>query len=214
MINNTTAGLIAKEGWKYIFFTFIVFILSLSFDFFEWIFLIFFLYMIYLFRNPERLPSEDDDMAIISPCDGTITSIIKEKYNDGNEYLKVQIRKSLLDVSLLRAPISLNMEQTIRQHGLFLPVNSELSDNLGEKATVTCSSNYSKILLKINAGLFSRNIELFKTVGPLKSTQRFGLLLDGNVELFLALDSRIKISIGDNVKAGESVLGYFATKGK
>ncbi len=214
MKNNTTTQLIAKEGWKYVAFAFALFAFALLFDFLSWVFFVIFIFTAYIFRNPERLPAEDDDMAVISPCDGTIVNISKAKDSDGDEYMKVEIQKSLLDASLLRAPIALNIEKTTRRHGLFLSTNSELNDKLGENAIVTCSSNYSKVLMKIKAGLYSRKIDLFKTVGPLKSTQRFGLLLDGSVELFLALDTRVKISIGDSVKAGESVLGYFATRVK
>ena len=212
MKNNTTTQLIAKEGWKYVAFAFAFFVSALSFDFLSWVFFVIFILSAYIFRNPERLPAEDDDMAVISPCDGTIVNISKAKDSDGDEYIKVEIQKSLLDASLLRAPIGLNIEKTSRRHGLFLSTNSELNDKLGENAIVTCSSNYSKVLMKIKAGLYSRKIDLFKTVGPLKSTQRLGLLIDGSVELFLALDTRVKVSIGDNVKAGQSVLGYFATK--
>jgi phosphatidylserine decarboxylase len=144
----------------------------------------------------------------------TQINISKAKDSDAQEYIKVEIQKSLSNVSLLRAPITLNIKDTNRRHGLFLPLSSKLNNQLGENIILTCSSSYSKILLKIKAGVCSRKIDLFKSVGPLKSAQRFGLLIDGGVELFVALDTRIKVSIGDSVKAGESVLGYFAIQEK
>jgi len=214
MKNNTTTQLIAKEGRKYLFFVAVLFVLSLWFDFFSWVFFVILIFTVYLFRNPERIPAEDDDMAILSPSDGVITNISKSKHSDEKEYLKVEIQKSLLEVSILRAPTAMNIKSTQRRHGLFLPTKLDLSKKLGERVTLVCKNNYSDIFININAGVFARKIELFKTIGPLKSAQRFGILVEGNVELHLPLDSRVKVAIGDEVKAGGSVLGYFAHKGK
>ncbi len=108
----------------------------------------------------------------------------------------------------------MNIKTTTRRHGIFLPIDLPLSKKLGERATLTCKSSYDEILININAGVFARKIELFKTVGPLKSAQRFGLLVEGSVELYLPLDSRVKVAVGDEVKSGESVLGYFAHQGE
>ncbi len=213
MKNSTTTQLIAKEGWKYLFFSFIVFVLSLWLEMFSWVFFVILIFTGYLFRNPERLPAEDDDMAVLSPSDGTILTISKSKYSDGKEYIKVEIKKSLLEACILRAPTTMNIKSTQRRHGLFLSTKFELSKKLGERAILTCKSNYNELFININAGAFARKIELFKTVGPLKSAQRFGLLVEGDVELYLPLDSRVKVAVGDEVKAGESVLGYFAHKG-
>jgi phosphatidylserine decarboxylase len=214
MKNNTTIQIIAKEGWKYLLFSIVLFVLSLCFDMFSWVFFVIVLFTAYLFRNPERLPAEDDDMAVLSPADGTITNISKAKQDDGKEYIKVEIQKSLLEASILRAPTKMNIKTTTRRHGIFLPIDLPLSKKLGERATLTCKSSYDEILININAGVFARKIELFKTVGPLKSAQRFGLLVEGSVELYLPLDSRVKVAVGDEVKSGESVLGYFAHQGE
>ena len=213
MKNNTTTQLIAKEGWKYLFFTAVLFVLSLCFDIFSWVFFVILVFTAYLFRNPERLPAEDDEMAILTPCDGTISTISKTKYCDGKEYIKVEIQKSLLEASILRAPTKMNIKSTLRRHGLFLQTNTVLSKKLGERVSLSCKSDYSELFLNINAGVYARKIDLFKTIGPLKSAQRFGLLVEGDVELYLPLDSRVKVAVGDEVKAGESVLGYFAHKG-
>lgn len=212
MKNSTTTQLIAKEGWKYLTFSFLLFALALFFNFLSWVFFLIFIFTAYLFRNPERLPAEEDILAILAPADGTISSISKVSVGK-KEYIKVEIQKTLLDSSLLRAPTSMNIISSKKRHGLFLPMGSLLYDVLGESVQITCKSKNSDLLIKINAGMFSRRIELFKTIGPLKYSQRFGLLLDGSVELFLEVDSRIKVVIGDKIKAGESVLGYFAHNG-
>lgn len=212
MRNHTTTQIIAKEGWKYLTFLFVLFVLALIFDFVAFIFFIIFIFTLFLFRNPERLPAEDDEFAILAPCDGRIESIAKVNYKSV-DMIKITIKKSLFDVSLLRAPTLVNINTTKRRFGLFLPTSSKLSKALGERVKLECKSVFSDVIMVINAGLFSRKIELFKTVGPLKSSQRFGILVEGSIDLYLSINSRIKVAVGDSINSGESVLGYFSHKG-
>lgn len=214
MRDYTTTQLIAKEGWKYLLFTFVLFLLSLSLDFFSWVFFVIFMFTAYMFRNPERLAAEEDELAVLAPSDGTITAISKIAYEDGKEYIRVEIQNSITDVSLLRAPTTLNIKSCQRRHGLFLHKNSILKEKLCEMVKISCESKGNLVHMHLNAGFFSRKIDLYKTIGPLKSTQRFGLLVDGTVELFLPLDTRIKVALGDDILGGQSVLGYFAYKEK
>jgi len=208
--SHTTTEIIAKEGWKYGAILFVLFLISWGIGVFEWVFLFLFLLTLYMFRNPERIPAEDDKMALLAPADGDILDISKVILQDGTEFLKLEIRKSLFNASLIRAPIASTISNTKRVHGLFLHIEDELSKKLGEKAVVALKSKSKSVLLIVRAGFFSRSIELFKSIGPLKFAQRFGLLLDGSIELLLPIDVRIKVSIGDEVRAGESVLGYFS----
>ncbi|MBL0686840.1 MAG: phosphatidylserine decarboxylase [Sulfurospirillum sp.] len=210
---NTTTQLIAKEGWKYIFFVSVLFLLSLWLDFFSWVFFVILIFTIYLFRNPERVPVENDDKAIFSPNDGSIINISKAKYIDGKDYTKIEIEKPLLEASLLRAPTKMSLDSIDRRHGLCLPISSLLNKKLGEKVTLTCKCDYDNFFINVKSGIFARKIEIFKTIRSLKLAQRFGFLVDGDIEFYLPLDFRVKVSIGDRVKAGESVLGYFAYKG-
>ncbi|MBE0491417.1 MAG: phosphatidylserine decarboxylase [Sulfurospirillum sp.] len=212
MREHTSTQIIAKEGWNYILFFVIVLLLSYFFDFAILFAVVVLLFTIYIFRNPERLPAEDDELAILAPCDGVIEKIEKAQFN-AKDMIHIKIKKSLFDVSILRSPVLMNIHNTQKRHGLFLPLTSKLSKVLGERVQIEAKSFYSDIVLVINAGIFSRKIELFKTIGPLKSSQRFCILVEGSVDLYVALDSRIKVAIADRVRSGESVLGYFSHKG-
>ncbi len=207
---HTTTEFIAKEGWKYVGVFFILFLFSLSVNFFQWVFLFLFLGTVFIYRNFERIPAEDDKMALLAPADGHVVDISKVILQDGKEFLKLEIRKNIWNMSILRSPILANISSTKRVHGLFLNSESPLSKKLGEKAIIKLESEHKPMFIVVTAGVFSRGIELFKSIGPLKFSQRFGLLLDGGVELLLPIDIRVKVSLGDSVRAGESVLGYFA----
>jgi phosphatidylserine decarboxylase len=212
MRNHTTTQIIAKEGWKYLFFIFVLFLIAFVVNFAASLFFVLFVFTLFVFRNPERLPAEDDELAILAPCDGRIENIEKSNFKS-QDMVKITIKKSIFDVSLLRAPTLLNINLTKRRYGLFLPTSSKLSKALGERVRLESKNLFSDVIMIVNAGVLSRKIELFKTVGPLKSSQRFGILVEGSVELYIAIDSRIKVAVGDSIKAGESVLGYFAHKG-
>ena len=206
MSYSTTTQIIAKEGWKYVTFTFLLWLFFMWIDFFEWVFFFLFVLTLYMFRNPERIPDEDDALAILAPSDGKIASIGK----DENGYLKVSIEKSIFDVSLLRSPCGLSIEKTTKIHGLFLPSSDLLSNFLNERIFLTCKRRENVFHINIIAGLFSRKIDLFKTIGSLKVSQRCGLLVDGRVDILLPKDVRIKVALGDKVNAGQSILGYFS----
>ncbi len=212
--SHTTTQLIAKEGWKYVSIFFILFVFAYCVEFFQWVFLFLFFMSIYIFRNFERIPAEDDKMSLLSPVDGKIIDISKVIFKDKREFLKVEIKKSILNASILRSPASVTIVKTKMIHGLFLDSENELSGKLGERAILSLKSSFTSMMIIINAGFLSRKIELFKTIGPLKFAQRFGILIDGSVELLLPINARIKVSLGDQVKAGESVLGYFSYEGE
>ncbi len=207
---HTTTELIAKEGWRVVGLFFVLFLIAWCVDFLAWVFLFLFFGSLYVYRNFERIPAEDDAMALLAPSDGSVVDITKVIFQDGKEFLKLEIRKNIWDMSILRSPILANLSSTKRVHGLFLSAENPLYKKLGERAVLKLDSELKSMHMVITAGIFSRGIELFKSVGPLKFAQRFGILLDGSVELLLPIDTRIKVSLGDSVRAGESVLGYFA----
>ncbi len=207
---HTTTELIAKEGWGTVSIFFVLFLISLGIGFLPWVFLFLFLSSLFVYRNFERIPNQDDRLALLSPVDGKIINISKVITKDNIEFLKLEIRKTIFDVSLVRSPILAKLSSVKRVHGLFLDSQHPDAKKLNERAVLKLDSGSKQIIIIITAGFFSRSIELFKSVGPLKSAQRFGLLLDGSVELLLPIDTSIKVSVADSVRAGESVLGYFS----
>jgi len=79
---------------------------------------------LYGYRNPERIPEEDDARCIIAPLDGKITNISKISLSDGNDVLRIVIRKSFWDVGILRAPIGMEVTDVKNSfwffHGLII----------------------------------------------------------------------------------------------
>lgn len=210
----TSTHIIAKEGWNQIVFTFMVFLLAYALSFLPWIFFLLFLGTLYCYRNPERISEEDDGHGLVAPLDGTITDISKVSLSDGSEALRIVIRKSFWDVGVLRAPLGMEILDVKKRFGLFMNSISPLFSSLCERKGLTCKSTFAPFKMVISAGLFSQKITLFSKAGTFKAGERIGFLRYGEVALLLPLDTRIKVSLNDDVKAGTSILGYLAYKDK
>jgi phosphatidylserine decarboxylase len=210
--NYTTTHVIAKEGWNQIVFSFMVFLLSYAISCLPWLFFLVFLGTIFVYRNPERIAEESDGLCLLAPMDGKITKIAKVDLKDKSEVLCVVIRKSFFNVGILRTPINMEVGEVKNRFGLFMPSSSSLFSNLCERKTFTCKNKFASFKMVISAGRFSQKIIFFRKLGMFKANERFGFLRDGEIALLLPLDTRIKVSLNSDVKAGESVLGYLAYK--
>ncbi len=214
MRSYTTTQIIAKEGWNQIAIVLMVFLCAYALSFLSWIFFGLFIVTLLFYRNPERLDAEEDSHAIIAPMDGQISAISKVNANDGKEWLRVVIRKRIVDVGVLRAPMMINKLEIKKRFGLPLSGTSHLSKALREKVVLTCKGLHAEMKMVLYAGALSQKIQLFEKMGGLKRSERFAFLNDGEVALLLPLNTRIQVVLNDEVKAGESVLGYFAYEGR
>lgn len=211
----TTTQIIAKEGWNQVVLAFVVFLLSFILSLMPWFFFVVFLGTLFIYRNPERIQEEaEDEFCIVTPIDSKVAEINKVQLSDGSEVLSVVLKKKILDVGIIRAPMALSLIDIEKRFGLFLPPNSRLFSALGETKTLTCKGKYATLKMVISAGRFSQRIAIFENLGILKAGQRLGFLNDGEITLLLPLETRIKVSLGDEVKAGVDILGYFAYEAK
>lgn len=208
----TSTQILAKEGWIYSALALMVFLLAYAFSFFSFFFFVLFLGTLISYRNPERIAEEDDERSLLSPMDGKITDISKISLSDGSEALRIVIRKSLLDVGVLRAPIAMTIVDVKNRFGLFMASSSALFSPLSERKSLTCNNQFASIKLIMSAGLWSQTMALFQKAGAFKSGERIGFLRDGEIALLLPLDTRVKVSLSDEVKAGTTILGYLAYK--
>ncbi len=213
-MNCRKTEIIVKEGWKYLGFFSILFLFFFLAEsvIFSLIFLLAILLTAFVFRNPERIPYEFDELSFLSPIDGKVDYIGKvfEGIYFKKEMLLISVKSSLFDVSVQRNPLDLNIKKIHYTHGLNLDIKSSKAKLLNEKIDVIASSFEKDILITSIVGKCAKKIyticDNFKKV---KKGDRYLLLIDGKVELYLPLECRVKVVFGEKVKAGESILGYF-----
>ncbi|MEO1652101.1 MAG: phosphatidylserine decarboxylase family protein [Bacteroidota bacterium] len=219
---------IHKEGYSIIALSLIlVFALYLAFHFlFNQLWLdsliglggaILLIFVLQFFRDPRRF-TPVHPLHIIAPADGKVV-VIEETHE--SEYLKenriqLSIFMSPLDVHSNRNPVS-GVVTYIKYHsGKYLVAWHPKSSTENERATFAVRLNSGiEILYRQIAGAMARRIRYYvQENDQIKQGEEFGFIKFGSrLDIFLPLDIRLNVKIGDQVKAGESIIAEF-DKGK
>lgn len=174
---------------------------------------LFTLFSIYFFRDPER-HRRADEKEVLAPADGKVIKI--QTFEDDNNLLgepavKVSIFMSLFNVHVNRNPAS-GKVMAIRYHpGRFFSANLDKSSSENENNAVTVETSDGKRLVTVQiAGLIARRIACWiEERDRVTAGDRFGLIRFGSrLDVYLPLDSQIKVKHGQKVRAGLTTLGY------
>ena len=205
--------IILKEGYPYIFGSFSIFFFSLIMTdsaIWQLFWFLVFSFFVYFFRNPERVPEDTSENAIISPSDGTIISITDAiSPITKSKSIKISIRLSLFDVHIQRSPIEGEMSAREYFHGEFLFLSDDKASELNEQNRVLFENERAKIVVNQIAGFITRRIVMFRDLGKIKLAERYGMIMFGSqVDIYLPKNSTIKVTEFQKVKAGETLIGY------
>lgn len=206
-------GFIAAPGCLIIF---VAAGLSLAFWFVEWTALALLglagaFFLVYFFRNPRRtIP--DEEAAIVAPADG---KVIRVDELQETEFLHVPARRvaifmNVFDVHVNRAPVAGRVVVSRHFPGRFLAAFKEAAERANERlATVLEMEDGRRVLVVQIAGLLARRIIVSVEEGEvLAQGEPFGMICFGSrVDLYLPLEARVLVKVGDRVLAGESVVG-------
>jgi len=203
---------IAKEGWKFIGFSIFALVLFniLDLDFLGLLSFLAMLFFIFVFRNPEREAPSFQSNSVVSPVDGEIVSI--EEIMDLDYAYKVEIDSSYFNVSVLRTPLSSSVKSLNIQRGSRLSKNNKLMQQINEKAEIIFEDNEGnrlKLVHVLKRSFDSININATESKYFLQGS-RYGLMLDGITTIYLPQNFRLNITIGNEVKASETLIGYFS----
>jgi phosphatidylserine decarboxylase len=204
---------IASPGYPYIFaaaFCTVVFAL-IGIAWLACIGLIATFFICYFFRDPDRV-TPSVDAAIISPADGRIVfaAMVHDNPFIPGECYKIGIFMSVFNVHVNRIPYSGIIKGISYQPGSFHSANKNVASTQNEfNAVVLETDQQQKICFVQIAGLIARRIICAIREGDtVICGQRFGMICFGSrVDVYLPPTAKIKISIGDKVSAGSSILG-------
>ncbi|MDX1296413.1 MAG: phosphatidylserine decarboxylase [Sulfurimonadaceae bacterium] len=208
--------IIAKEGWKFLLGSIGAFILFILIDMSLLQFVAFgaIIAFVYIYRNPERIVPYYQDHSIVAVADGRVRSI--ETVDncpmlDGPCY-KVEIVSGMFDTSLLRAPFEATAATVELFRGTRLPVMQPLASSLNERAVVRFDDAQGEScivehMLDQSIDALSLNV---RETHKLPQGGRYGLMVRGTHTLYLPTESRVAVKVGEEVRAGESLIGYFS----
>lgn len=167
------------------------------------------------FRLPRRETVPGDNV-LTAVADGEI--VILEKVYEP-EYLKreciqVSIYMNFFNVHVnfwpMDGEVSYYKYHPGKYYLAFLPKASELN----EHSSVGMRNAYGEILFKQLAGTFARRIVCYAKPGDVvKKGSQCGIIKFGSrIDMYLPLDADIKVEIGDDVRACETVIAELGNK--
>jgi phosphatidylserine decarboxylase len=202
---------LAKEGYPFIFFFAAITILSLFFRM-NWvtaIALVLTLFMVYFFRDPERVTPADRN-AFYAPADGKIIRIKESEENEllNARALMISIFMSPLNVHVNRVPADGTVKEVKYFPGKFLQAFKDEASHYNEHITMLYETEHGNIVLKQIAGSVARRaVCRVKPGDKLKQGDRYGIIkFSSRIDMFLPLDTAVKVQLNDKVKAGETIL--------
>nr|MBF0221159.1 phosphatidylserine decarboxylase family protein [Desulfobulbaceae bacterium] len=171
-------------------------------------------FTLYFFRDPERWVTDDPE-ALVSPADGKVI-VVKKVFDDKfvkAEVYKISVFMDVFNVHVNRAPFSGTVDEIIYTPGQFYSANTNRGALENETCAVILKTDTDRKLAFVQmAGLIARRIVCWAEKGDtLVKGERFGLIRFGSrVDLYLPVDTKIAVKLGDKIKAGETILGYLS----
>ena len=162
------------------------------------------------FRNPKRVAIIDDNI-ISSPVDGKVVAIEKvfEKEYFKDERIQISIFMSPINVHVTRYALSGKVNFSKYHPGKYLVAWHPKSSEKNERTTVVVENKvFGEVLYRQIAGALARRIVNYAKVGEtvLQGTDAGFIKFGSRVDLFLPLDSKIKVEIDQIVKGAEDII--------
>lgn len=213
---------IHKEGYPTLLYGFVMLLfinfivnyyITSFFPIFLFISLTLYLFTISFFRKPDRAIMPHDDHIILSPCDGKVVVIEKvfEPEYLKEECVQVSIFMSPLNVHINWYPSDSEVLYSKYHPGKYLAAWNPKASTENERTTICYSTKDKKVLLRQVAGALARRIVCYANVGDIKKQgEELGFIKFGSrVDLYLPLDTKLEVNIGDKVKGKITQIAHF-----
>ena len=172
--------------------------------------LVFFILILQFFRNPKR-HTQHNDTHVISPVDGKVVVIeeVKEPEYFKDKRLQVSIFMSPINVHVTRYPVGGKVVFSKYHPGKYLVAWHPKSSEENERTTVVVENQkIGKVLYRQIAGALARRIVNYakKDMNVVQGNDAGFIKFGSRVDLFLPLDSKLKVNLDQKVKGGETII--------
>lgn len=173
------------------------------------IFIFFMCFVFYFFRVPCRnaVPGEN---IVTSVADGEVV-IVDRVYED--EYIKgdciqVSVYMNFFNVHVNFWPISGEVTYYKYHPGKYLLAFLPKASELNEHTSIGIRNDFGEVFFKQLAGTFARRIVCYAKVGEHggKGTECGIIKFGSRIDMYLPIGTEIKVKVGDEVKACETVI--------
>jgi phosphatidylserine decarboxylase len=166
-------------------------------------------YTFYFFLDPER-PIPPGENRVVAAADGKVVEIeeMEEKEVLHRPMKRVAIFLSVFDVHINRAPIAGKVTQIIERPGKFLDARHLQASAVNARRTWAFEGTRATVVVRQITGAIARRIVGWSRLGDnVEKGERFGMIRFGSrTEVYVPVDSKILVSVGDRVRGGETVI--------
>lgn len=153
-----------------------------------------------------------EEGAIIAPADGKV--VVVEETTEGEYFkdrrLQISIFMSVKNVHINRNPISGQVKYFKYHPGKYLLAWNPKSSTDNERTTfvIEDEDDNVEIMMRQIAGTVARRIKFYVEEGDeVTQGSEIGFIKFGSrVDLYLPLDSKVEVKIGEKVKGGQTVI--------
>jgi phosphatidylserine decarboxylase len=168
-------------------------------------------FICYFFRDPDRLIPTADGL-IVSPADGKVIKVepVEQTPYYAGPCTRVSVFMSIFNVHVNRIPHEGTIRQVDYHPGKFFSANLDKASSDNEHCALLLENPTGKQIGFVQiAGLVARRIICRVQPGDaMKRGQRFGLICFGSrLDIYLPPEADVRVSVGDKVNAGSSILG-------
>jgi len=170
------------------------------------------LFFLFFFRDPERLPPTDSGV-VASPADGRVIiagrALADAAPPPGPEaWQQVSIFLSPMDVHVNRIPASGRVTKVLFSPGRFLSAYRHEAGGTNERSEIWIDHGGQTVVARQIVGMLARRVVCRAKVGDeVRAGDRFGIMKFGSrMDIFLPLTATIKVSVGQMVRGGETVI--------
>ncbi len=182
---------------------------------------------LWFFRDPARTPPAGERL-VVSPADGRVVKVDRaplpvelraaaEQLGTTGEMQRVSIFLNLFNVHVNRTPAAGRIARVAYVPGKFFNASLDKASVHNERSGALLVDRAGRVLGFVQiAGLVARRIVNHLREGQeVSAGERFGLIRFGSrAEVYLPRGSEVRVSVGDFVVAGESVLAEVAAAGR
>jgi len=129
-------------------------------------------------------------------------------------FIEVSIFMSPLDVHVNRAPCDGTVEAVVHTEGKFLSAFKHEASLQNENIAMVMNTKHGRILVRQVAGFLARRaVCRVKPGDSLGRGERYGIIkFSSRLDIYLPVNTQIRVKLGDRVKAGETVIGEMQPK--